>query len=107
MFEDLYEALKNLPKEYLNVIILQLMKDEKITFSELADMHVKYIEGLKQGNLKELSTLRANVIELWCGTRKELPSKLVSLIKKGKSEGWVNITEEKIEKSKWNKGGRV
>jgi len=47
--------------------------------------------------------LRSKVIYLWCGTKKELPSKLVSLMQEAKDNGWANITQEQIDNSKWNK----
>lgn len=43
------------------------------------------------------------VIGLWRGTKKELPKSLVALMQEGKDKGWVNITQEQIDKSKWNK----
>ena len=47
--------------------------------------------------------LRSKVIDLWCSTKKELPSKLVSLMQEAKDNGWANITQEQIDNSKWNK----
>ena len=60
-------------------------------------------EQLKKGETEELMKLRGEVISLWCGTKKELPSKLVSLITEGMNKGWVNITQEQIDNSKWNR----
>lgn len=101
--EELYDTLSNLPKEYLEWFILRLMKDGKISFSSIATIHTEYLEALKKGETKKLMTLRSKVIDLWCGTKKELPSKMVSIMQEAKDAGWANITQEQIDNSKWNK----
>ena len=103
MLKQLLTLLKQQPKEVLQWIVLELMKDGKLSFTDIANTHVEYLEMLKKGESDRLNTLRAKIVELWCGTKKELPSKLVSLIQEGKDNGWVNITQEKIDNSKWNK----
>ena len=79
------------------------MKEDKLSFVEIAELHVKYLEMLKKGGTEKLMNLRTKVIELWCGTKKDLPKSLVALITEGMNEGWVNITQEQIDSSKWNK----
>ena len=101
--EQLLEILKKQPKETLQWIVLELMKDNKLSFAEIAELHVKYLEMLKKGETKELMRLRSGVISLWCGTKKDLPKSLVALITEGMNEGWVNITQEQIDNSRWNK----
>ena len=103
MLDHLLDLLKQQPKEILQWVILELMKDNKLSFADIATTHVEYLEMLRKGETERLMNLRSKVIDLWCGTKKELPSKLVSLIQEGKDNGWVNITQEKIDNSKWNK----
>ena len=79
------------------------MSSDKLSFAELAEIHVKHLEQLKKGETEELMKLRGKVIPLWCGTKKDLPASLVSLITEGKNKGWVNITQEQIDNSKWNR----
>ena len=79
------------------------MLKDKISFADLAKIHVEYLEKVKKGEAKKLMNLRSKVIALWCGTKKELPSKLVSLMQEAKDNGWANITQEQIDNSKWNK----
>lgn len=100
---EFYKHLASLPKEILEIYILELMKDEKISFADIANLHVKYIEELKKGNEKELMQLRGKVIGLWCGTKKEMPSKLVAMMQEAKDNGWANISQEQIDNSKWNR----
>lgn len=103
MLDHLLDLLKQQPKEILQWVILELMRDNKLSFADIATTHVEYLEMLRKGETERLINLRSKVIDLWCGTKKELPSKLVSLIQEGKDNGWVNITQEKIDNSKWNK----
>ena len=97
------ELLKGQPKEVLQWIILELMREDKLSFADIAQLHVKHLEMLRKGQTEKMMHLRSQVIGLWCGTKKELPKSLVALITEGMKEGWVNITQEQINKSKWNK----
>ena len=101
--EQLLELMKNQPKEILQWVVFELMKCDKLSFTDIAELHVKYLEMLKRGQNEKLMNLRTKVIDLWCGTKKELPSKLVTLIQEGKNNGWVNISQEQIDNSKWNR----
>ena len=99
--EQLLELLKGQPKEILQWIVLELMRADKLSFTDIAELHVKYLEMLKKGQTEKLMHLRSQVIDLWCGTKKELPSKLVKLMQEAKDSGWANISQEQIENSKW------
>lgn len=101
--EELYKQLSQFPKECLEWFVLRLMKDEKISFADIAKIHVEYLEALKRGETEKLMHLRSKFIDLWVGTKKELPSKMVSLMQEAKDNGWANITQEQIDNSKWNK----
>ena len=101
--KEILELLKQQPKEVLQWLILELMRDNRLSFAEIAETHVKYLEMLKKGETEKLMHLRTKVIDLWCGTKKDLPKSLVALITEGMNEGWVNITQEQIDSSKWNK----
>lgn len=100
---ELLELLKHQPKEILHWLILELMKADAISFTDIADAHNKYLQILKKKEMEELMQLRSKVISLWIGTKKELPKSLVALIQEGKDNGWANISQEDIDKSKWNK----
>ena len=101
MYDEFYKALASLPKEILEYFIFMLMKDGKISFGDLAVIHARHLKELITLNTEELMNLRTKVIDLWCGKKKDLPNKLVSLIQEGKNNGWVNINQEKIDNSKW------
>lgn len=100
---ELLELLKHQPKEILHWLILELIKADVISFIEIAEAHNKYLQMLQKKEMEELMQLRSKVISLWTGTKKELPKSLTALITEGMNNGWVNITQEQIDKSKWNK----
>ena len=101
--EELLKLLKHQPKEILHWLILELMKTDAISFTDIADAHNKYLQMLQKKEMEELMQLRSKVISLWVGTKKELPKSLTAIITEGMNNGWVNITQEQIDKSKWNK----
>lgn len=82
-------------------MILELMKANAISFTEIADAHNKYLQMLQRKEMKELMQLRTKVISLWTGTKKELPKSLMTLMQEAKDNGWANISQEDIDKSKW------
>ena len=100
---ELLELLKHQPKEVLHWLILELMKANAISFTDIAEAHNKYLQMLQKLEMEELMKLRGRVIELWCSTKKELPKSLVALIQEAKDKGWTNLTQEQIDNSKWNK----
>ena len=101
--EQLLEILKQQPKEILQWLIFELMASDKISFAELAELHVKHLEQLKRGETKKLITLRSKIISIWCDNKKNIGKNLVSLMQEAKDNGWANISQEQIDKSKWNK----
>ena len=101
--KELLDLLKQQPKEILLWIVLELMKDGALSFTDIAETHVKYLEMLRKGETEKLMHIRSKVIALWTGTKKDLPKSLVSIIQEGKEQGWVNINQEQIDNSKWNR----
>jgi len=101
--DELLKILEQQPKEILLWIVLELMRKERLSFTDIAERHVEYLEILKKGETEELMHIRSKVIALWTGTKKDLPKSLVSIIQEGKDQGWLNISQEEINNSKWNK----
>lgn len=104
MIDQLLDLLKQQPKEILQWEILELMRDGKLSFTDIAKLHVEYLEQLRKGESKELMTLRGKIVSMWCDTKKNIGNNLVSLMQEAKDNGWANITQEQIDNSKWKKG---
>ena len=101
--EQILEILKQQRKEVIQWIVLELMRDGKLSFAEIAELHVQYLEELKKGETEELMKLRGKVISLWCDTKKNIGNNLVELMQEARDKGWANISQEQIDNSKWNK----
>ena len=101
--DELYNQLRKLPKEVLELYILELMREEKISFSDLAATHTQYLEMLRKGQTEELMKLRGRIVSIWCDTKRNIGHNLTALMQEAKDNGWANITQEKIDNSKWNK----
>ena len=101
--EQILELLKQQRKEVLSWLVLELMRDGKLSFAEIAELHVQYLEQLKKGETEELMKLRGKVVCIWCDNKKNIGKNLVSLMQEAKDKGWANLTQEQIDNSKWNK----
>lgn len=101
--ENLYEFLKSQSKEIVLYLIYKLMLDNKFSFAELVELHVKHLEELKKGETERLVKLRGKVIGLWCDKKKNIGKNITELMQEAKDNGWANLTQEQIDNSKWNK----
>ena len=101
--EEILELLKKQPKEILQWLVFELMACGKLSFAELAELHVQHLEQLRKGETKELMTLRGKIISIWCDHKKDVGKNLVALMQEAKDNGWANISQEQIDNSKWNK----
>lgn len=99
----LLEILKSLPKEILHQLVFMLMEAGCISFPEIATEHVRLLERLRKHNTEEMLQLRYKISELWCGNKKDVPKKLVAYMQEFKDRGWINLSQEQIDNSKWNK----
>jgi hypothetical protein len=95
--DTLYKALSALPREVLLYYILQLMLDEKLSFTEITEQHIKYLEAVKKGAQTDYLTLQNKIVETWCGTKKREHSNLREIMRYLKDRGRVNITDEQLD----------
>ena len=103
IMEEVLKILKRQPKEILQWIVFELMASGNLSFTELAELHVKHLEQLKKGETEELVKLRGRIVSIWCDSKKNIGKNLISLMQEAKDKGWANITQEQIDNSKWNK----
>jgi len=101
--DKLLEILQGQRKEVLQYLVLKLMESGSISFAEIAELHVQYLEKLKKAEKEELMTLRGKVISTWCDYKNQVGKHLVSLMQEAKDKGWANISQEQIDNSKWNR----
>ena len=98
--EEILKALKTLPKEYLQVIILELMKDQKISYEDITQSYVEYLDMLRKGQSEAYMELQSKVVTMWYGTKKDRDQKLKDIMHYLLDKGRINTTHEDIDKHK-------
>jgi hypothetical protein len=97
---EILKALKALPKEYLQVIILELMKDQKISYEEITQAYVEYLNMLRKGTSEKFLTLQSKLVSMYTGNVKDRKDKLKDVMHWLLDNGSINTTHEEIDKHK-------
>ena len=97
---QILKALKALPKEYLQVIILELMKDQKISYEDITQAYVEYLNMLRKGQSEAYMELQSKVVNMWSGTKKDRDNNLKDIMHYLLDKGRINTTHEDINKHK-------
>ena len=98
--EEILKLLKTLPKEYLQVIILELMKDQKISYEDITQAYVQYLDMLRKGQSEAYMELQSMVVTMWYGTKKDRYKNLKNIMHYLLDKGRINTTHEEIDKHK-------
>lgn len=98
--EEILKALKTLPKEYLQVIILELMKDQKISYEDITQAYVEYLNMLRKGTSEKFLTLQSKIVSMWAGNVKDRKEKLKDAMHWLLDNGSINTTHNDIDKHK-------
>ena len=96
--EQILKLLKTLPKEYLQVIILELMKDQKISYEDITQAYVEYLNMLRKGQSEAYLELQTKVVSMWGGKKKDRDKALKGIMHYLLDKGRVNTTHEEIDK---------
>ena len=96
--EEILKLLKSLPKEYLQVIILELMKDQKISYEDITKSYVEYLNMLRKGTSEKFLTLQSKIVSMWAGNVKDRKEKLKDAMHWLLNNGSINTTHEDIDK---------
>lgn len=95
--EEILKALKALPKEYIQVIILELMKDQKISYEDITMAYVEYLDMLRKGQSEAYCELQSKVVTMWYGTKKDRDKNLKDIMHYLLNKGRINTTHEMID----------
>jgi len=98
--EEILKALKTLPKEFLQVIILELMKDQKISYEDITQAYVEYLDMLRKGTTEKFLTLQSKIVSMWSGNVKDRKDALKDAMHWLLDNGSINTTHEDIDKHK-------
>lgn len=96
--EELIDALKSLNKDVLLFVIHELMKDGKLSFTELAQIHNDYLEELRDKQNERYSDLKTEIIKMWADHKKNMNENLKKIMHGLVDKGEVNFTHERIDK---------
>ena len=97
---EILKLLKTLPKEYLQVIILELMKDQKISYEDITQAYVEYLNILRKGQSEVYLELQSKIVTMWSGTKKDRDKNLKDIMHYLLDKGRINTTHEDIDKHK-------
>lgn len=95
---DLINQLKTLPREVLKLIIFSLMREDKITFHELAEMQAQYLEELQRGATEQCQKIISLIVDMHCDKKKNQDKNLKEIMHYLRDKGMVNVTHEQIDK---------
>lgn len=98
--EQILKALKTLPKEYLQVIILELMKDQTISYEDIKNAYVEYLNMLRKGQSESYRELQNKIMTMWYGKKQDRDKNLKDIMHYLLDEGRINTTHEAIDKHK-------
>ena len=98
--EEILKLLKTLPKEHFQVIILELMKDKKISYEDITQAYVQYLDMLRKGQSEAYLELQSKVVTMWYGKKKERDKNLKDIMHYLLDKGRINTTHEDIDKHK-------
>jgi len=98
--EELYNKLKGLDKNTLQVLILMLMEDGVLEYSDITEVYVEHLKELRKGCSDAYNRLQGKVLTMWCDHKKNRTENLKDIMRMLVEEGRVNMTLEQIDKHK-------
>lgn len=96
--ESLLNALKRLPKEFLQAIILELMKSECLFYEDITKAYVEYLNMLRKGQSEAYLELQTKVVSMWGGKKKDRDKALKDIMHGLLDKGRINTTHDEIDK---------
>lgn len=94
---DILPQLKQLPKEILMLIVLHLMHDGKLTFHDVAEVHIRHLEELRAGQSDKYRQLQNLILDMWHSPKKNRDKGLKDIMHHLVNEGRLNMTHNQIE----------
>lgn len=96
--EELIKTLKSIPKDYLLLIILELMKDDKLSFTDIAMVHNDYLKELKEGQRDQYCELLKRATHIAYDWKKNREKNIKDMMHWLLDQGQLNTTHEDIDK---------
>ena len=96
--DDIIASFKQLPKEFIMMIILDLMREGKITFHDIAEIHAQHLEELFKGTSRKLQELVGMVTHMHIDKKANYDKNMNRIMHYLIDEGRVNVSYEDIDK---------
>lgn len=94
--KDLYDQLCEIETEERKLLILKLMKEGKITYQDITDCYVAWLQHMKEHISDEYHDLKGRLISIWADKDNrisEIKDAMHDLLDKGQ----LNATHEQID----------
>ena len=98
--EELLDLLKKQPKEVLLWIVFELMKDQKLSYEEITQAYIEYLDMLRKETSEAYLELQSKIVTMWSGYKKDRDKELKNIMHYLLDKGRINTTHEKINKHK-------
>lgn len=94
------ELLKSLSKPELLLIVDELLRENKITYHELTELHIKHLEDLEKGQSERFLELQKRATHIFFDYKKNRDTNIKDMMHWLLDEGILNTTHEYIDKHK-------
>ena len=96
-FNLIIEILLQQEKDILQYIVLKLMLGNKLSYSDITQAYIQYLESVKNGALCNYDELKGMVIKAYVDSPQNAPSHIKDIMHYLTDKGRVNATHEQID----------
>ena len=96
-FNFIIEILSQQEKDILQYIVLKLMLGNKLSYSDITQVYIQYLESIKKGALCDYDELKEMVIKAYVDNPQNTPSHIKDIMHYLLDKGRVNATHEQID----------
>ena len=94
--KKIYEDLKDITLEERVFLIIQLMKERKLSYQDITTAYVNWLKYQEENISDDYQQLKSKVLEIWCYPAKERNTRLKDTMHYLLDKGQVNISHEQI-----------
>ena len=99
-YTKLYEEVLHLPQEMRDIMVIELLADEKVSYDVVSRGYVKYINNLKEKQTEEYNQLTQHILEVYIDYKKNRDKNIDSCIRFLWNKGRINLSSKQIDKLK-------
>lgn len=96
-FNFIIEILLQQEKDILHYIVLKLMLENKLSYGDITQAYIQYLESIKNGALCDYDELKGMVIKAYVDKPQNAPSHIKDIMHYLTDKGRVNATHEQID----------